>query len=120
MSDATSRSNIVSTEDVESSRDRVKRLREELAAVNAEMTVSEMSYTNAARKARLDREAVSLEREIEEARRRLEISQGVEVAASEDDQLAASSAHGEANVDGDTGEVNPEEVERLTSYVDED
>lgn len=145
----------VPDEEVVESRTRVEKLREELAEVNGKLTVSESSRTNAVRKARLDREAESLERQLEAARQRLAVSQGedddmpssgekkdeweayasdhgidttnmtkpqIEAAVREHQSVGfiSSSTYGEADVHPESGEVNPEEVERLTDTSDED
>lgn len=70
MSDET-----VSNEEVQSTRERVEELRAELNDVNDQLAESEASRTNAVRKERLDREAASLEQQLEAARSRLQVSE---------------------------------------------
>lgn len=156
MSD-TDNAPVVTDQEVAEARETVQERREELARLTGAISTNEDSRNNAVRKARLDREAESLEQQIENARRRLEISQGVDhdapksgdnkdawVEYARDNDIdttgmtkaevqEAVEAHAgtaglpsqvrtEANVIQETGEVNPEEVERLTdtSYSDED
>ena len=64
----------VTSEDVESSREKVEALRAELAETNSQLTSNEDSRNNAVRKARLDQEAEDLKRELEAARSRLSVS----------------------------------------------
>ena len=147
----------VSEEDVQQSRDRVQQLREELAETQRNLAVSEASRTNAVRKARLDREADSLEQQLQAARDRLAVSQGTDenmpssgdnkseweqyasdhnidttgmTKAQIEDAVRQHQTFGtlpsfatttEADVRPETGEVNPDEVERLTADTsDED
>lgn len=109
----------VSDEEVQASRERVEQLREELAETQQNLSVSEASRTNAVRKARLDREADSLEAQLQAARDRLATSQNNDDATNITENSTATAD--QANVNSETGEVNPEEVERLTDYPsDED
>ena len=126
MSDAESTLE-VPDEAVEESRDRVQQLREELAQVNGKLVSNETSRNNAVRKARLDREAESLERQLEQARRRLEVSESqssiveaVNEGEAQAEGPAPATTRNQANVVSNTGEVNPGEVERLTSNDSED
>ena len=65
----------VDAKEVESTRERVEELRAELSDVNQQLAESEASRTNAVRKERLDREAQTLEQQLEAARSRLQVSQ---------------------------------------------
>lgn len=64
----------VTDDDVQASRDRVAALRQELSDTTNELAISEASRNNVVRKAQLDQEADRLERELEAARARLEVS----------------------------------------------
>lgn len=109
----------VSDEEVQASRERVEQLREELAETQQNLSVSEASRTNAVRKTRLDREAESLEQQLQAARNRLVTSQGNADATNVTESSTATTDQAKVNLE--TGEVNPGEVERLTDDTsDED
>lgn len=64
----------VTDKDVEKSRDRVDKLRQQVASAEAELTTSEASRNNAVKQARLDAEAQRLEQRLAAARSHLKTS----------------------------------------------
>jgi hypothetical protein len=64
----------VTDKDVEKSREKVEKLREQLAAANFDLVTSEQSRNNAVTKARLDAEAERLQAQLAAAKDRLKVS----------------------------------------------
>lgn len=118
----------VTEEDVLESRERVDALRMELAEVNQQIAVVESSRTQAVRKSALDREAQSLQAQLDAARNNLSVAQAdtgpIDTDGESDTGTAVTGVFTGANVqpevNTETGEVEADQVHAFMAAAEGD
>lgn len=124
--EGTETSSTVTEDDVLASRERVNALRMELAEVGEKAAAIEASRTQEVRKAALDREAASLELQLQQARQNLEVAQvdagPIDTGGESDTETNVSGVFTGSNVQPDvnqeTGEVEADQVRAFMAAAD--